>query len=385
MKTKLSLFFGITILACFVSSCRSIHNITRPLLQGIPDENDATENYFRTVYNDTLNVPFHFIGENNADNLVGKMLIEDKTLDASAVSLNDFVKLHKTISFAIIRNDSVLYEYYAPDYTWESNVTSFSIAKSFVAMLVGIAIEEGKIKSVNQSIADYLHEFADNADIRRITIKNLLQHTSGIKFTKEMLNPWSDNAEFYYSDNLRERALDFDVKEPSGQRFDYQSENAMLLALILERATGMSLSQYLEKKIWSRIGTSAPATWNTDRNDSLAIEKAFCCLNARTMDFAKFGRLLLHKGNWNGTQIIPEDFVRDAATPSINDGGKLTYGYNMGIGPLKYGSFFPIGLFGQLIYVYPAHNIIIVRFGEGGLTYHPNYWKSIMLQIIDQL
>ena len=252
-------------------------------------------------------------------------------------------------------------------------------------MLGGIAFEQGKIKSVNQSIADYLHEFADNADIRRITIKNLLQHTSGIKFTKEMLNPWSDNAEFYYSDNLRERALDFDVKEPPGQRFDYQSENAMLLALILERATGMSLSQYLEKKIWSRIGTSAPATWNTDRNDSLAIEKAFCCLNARTMDFAKFGRLLLHKGNWNGTQIIPENFVRDAATPSINDGGKLTYGYNMGIGPLKYGSFFPIGLFGQLIYVYPAHNIIIVRFGEGGLTYHPNYWKSIMLQIIDQL
>lgn len=367
------------------SSCSSIRNITRPLLQGIPDENDATENYFRVVHNDSVRAPYHFIRENQADNSLGSMLIEDKSLDASAVSLNEFVKLHNTLSFAIIRSDTVLYEYYAPNITSDTRLTSFSIAKSFVAMLIGIAIDEGKIKSVNQSIADFFPEYSNQTDISPITIKNLLQHTSGIRFSKEMYNPWSDNAEFYYANDLRSRTLNINIKEPPGQHFDYQSQNTMLLALILERATGMSLSQYLEKKIWTQIGTTAPATWNTDRNDSLAIEKAFCCLNARTMDFAKFGRLLLRNGNWNGAQIIPKEFIHDAATSSQKDGGKETYGYNMGIGPKKYGSFFPIGLYGQLLYIYPEHNVLIVRFGKSGLSYHPNYWKSIMLQIIDQL
>lgn len=159
----------------------------------------------------------------------------------------------------------------------------------------------------------------------------------------------------------------------------------MLLALVLEKASGMSVSDYLEKKIWSQIDMEADAIWNTDRPDSLAIEKAFCCLNARTLDFAKFGRLLLNQGNWNGKQIIPKSYIIEATTPSTNNGGKETYGYNIGIGPKKYGTFFPIGLYGQLIYIYPAHNIIIVRFGDAALKYNPNYWKEIMLQIIDQL
>ena len=103
------------------------------------------------------------------------------------------------------------------------------------------------------------------------------------------------------------------------------------------------------------------------------------------MDFAKFGRLLLNKGNWNGKQVIPEEFIHEATTPSIKNGGKMTYGYNMGIGPVKYGSFFSVGLYGQFIYLYPARNVIIVRFGKSGYNYQPNYWKSIMLQIIDQL
>jgi CubicO group peptidase (beta-lactamase class C family) len=158
-----------------------------------------------------------------------------------------------------------------------------------------------------------------------------------------MYNPWSDNTGLYYTDNLRKRVLDIEVKELPGLRFEYQSKNTMLLALVIERATGMSIRRYLEEKIWTQIGMEAPATWNTDRADSLGMEKAFCCLNARTMDFARFGRLLLHRGNWNGRQIIPETFILNATTPSFSDGGKLTYGYNMGIGPKKYHSFSPSG------------------------------------------
>lgn len=184
----------------------------RPLSHGIPKESDAVKSNSRTIHNDSVLPPFRFINEDQAENIIN-VLVDSKIIDATAVPLDDFVKLHKTLSFALIRNDTVLYEYYAPDITAETNVTSFSIAKTFVAMLIGIAIEEGKIKSVYQSIADFFPELSDKPEIRPITIQNLLQHTSGIKFSKEMFNPWSDNAEFYYTENFRKRSLNINVKE----------------------------------------------------------------------------------------------------------------------------------------------------------------------------
>ncbi len=367
------------------NSCSKLRNFTRPVIEGIPDEKDAIRNPFKIIENDTIAPVYQFTTAKTGNGSVENIIIEDKSFASTGVTLSEFVHLQKTLSFAIIRNDSILYEFYSSKLPKDNRVTSFSIAKSFIAMLVGIAINEGKIKSVNQPITDFILKYRDDTAIQKISIKNLLQHTSGIKFNSQKLNPWSDNAEYYYANNLRERSLNIEIKETPGLRFDYQSENTMLLALILEKATGMSVSEYLEKKIWTQIGMEAPATWNKDRKDSLAIERAFCCLNARTLDFARFGRLLLHHGNWNGKQIIPKAFIDEATTPSTSDGGKQTYGYNLGIGPKEYGTFFPIGLFGQLIYVYPKKNVIIVRFGESELSYHPNYWKEVMLQIIDQL
>lgn len=374
----------IALLLIFSVSCSTVKNTARPLFHGIPDEDDTFDNFYKTIKKNPASQIFKFKSANES-HLIDKIKLENKSLDAEGISIKEFVKLHNTLSFAIIKNDTLLYEYYAPNFTPEKTVTSFSIAKSFIAMLIGIAIEDGKIKSVNQSIADFLPEYQQSVDIKKITIKHLLQHTSGIQFSKQIFNPWSDNSEFYYANNLRDRIKKISIKESPGLHFDYNSENTMLLALVLEKASGMSVSDYLEKKIWSQIDMEADAIWNTDRPDSLAIEKAFCCLNARTLDFAKFGRLLLNQGNWNGKQIIPKSYIIEATTPSTNNGGKETYGYNIGIGPKKYGTFFPIGLYGQLIYIYPAHNIIIVRFGDAALKYNPNYWKEIMLQIIDQL
>lgn len=378
MKLK-QLFILLSILT-FISC-----DIFRPVVNGLPKEKDDTKNPFRSISNNSGKMPFYFNRSNDTLSQIKKILIENKGLDASAVPLNEFVKLHKTISFVIIRNDSILYEYYRPDYSAAINVTSFSVSKSFVTMLIGIAIQEGKIKSVNEPITDIIPELKDRGGFENITIKNLLQHTSGIKFTKQLLNPWSDQSEFYYATDLRKRILDVKVYEPPGMHFDYQSENTMLLALILERSTQMPVSKYLEEKIWSQIDTEAPATWNTDRSDSLAIERAFCCLNARTLDFAKFGRLLLNHGSWDGKQIVPRKWVEEATRSSFSEGGKVTYGYNLGIGPTKYKSFFPIGLYGQFIYVYPARNLLIIRFGDRDIEYNPNYWKNVMLQIIDEL
>jgi CubicO group peptidase (beta-lactamase class C family) len=147
----------------------------------------------------------------------------------------------------------------------------------------------------------------------------------------------------------------------------------------------MNVSQYLQEKIWKPLGMEYPATWSLSNQGSDGIEKAFCCLNARTVDFAKYGRLYLNRGNWNGKQIIPESWIDQSLQSSKESGQRLTYHYNWGIGPEKYKSFFAIGLYGQFIYVYPEKNVIIVRFGKADLNYNPPFLYQTMLQICDQL
>ena len=172
---------------------------------------------------------------------------------------------------------------------------------------------------------------------------------------------------------------------PPGEHFEYSNINTQLLAMILERATGMKVSQYLQEKIWKPIGMEYPASWSMSNDGPDGIEKAFCCLNARTTDFAKFGRLYLNHGNWNGKQIIPESWINQSLQSSKENGQRLTYHYNWGIGPKKYGSYYAIGLYGQFIYMYPEKNVIIVRFGKADLSYNPPFLYHTFLQICDQL
>ena len=259
------------------------------------------------------------------------------------------------------------------------------MVKPFVSTLIGIAIDEGKIKSENDFIINYLPEFKDKIGWDQITIKNLLQHTSGIRFTDNELNPISDNAEFYWGNNLRAELMGLKLESPPNMKFKYSSANTLLLGLIIEKVTGGTISKYLEDKIWKPLGMEAPASWSLDRNDDKGIEKAFCCLQARAIDFAKFGRLYLNGGNWNGKQIISKKWVELSTHSDPSGNNKHFYNNNWGIGPLKYGSYFAVGLFGQYLYVYPEKNIIIVRFGDADTSYHPNYWTEIFLQIIDQI
>lgn len=359
--------------------------IIKPIILNLPDEKDAKRFPYRTVAAAANLAVFNFIKTTDTLAEIKNIKVENRAMNSTGVSLNEFVKLHKTISFAIIRNDSILYEYYANNYNSQKNVSSFSIAKAYITMLTGIAVQDGLIKSIDQPITDFISEWKDKPGYNLITIKDLLRHTSGLKFTENPFNPNSDQLQFYYGTHLRKNILASAITEPPGLHFDYESENTCLLGIILERVTGKTLSAYLQEKIWSQIGTEAPALWNTDRKDSNAIEKAFCCLNAHTLDFAKFARLLLNKGNWNGKQIIPVAWIDEATKRTNEAGGKLTYGYNMGIGPAAYNSFYPVGLYGQWLYIYPKKNLIIVRFGNADVRYNPNYWKEIMLQLIDQL
>jgi len=372
----LFLIFSIVIL----SSC----SLLRPIQYGaIPTQKSYKRFPSRTVKNsDSI---FNFIKPTKEYGLGKKIGVINKDFNSTNVNLDSFVKLHKTVSFMIIRKDTILYENYQKNYSDTTKVSSFSVVKPILSTLIGIAIDEGKIKSVEDYLINYLPEFKDKVGFDKIKVRHLLHHTSGIAFSDNKFNPFSDNAEFYWGENLRERILDAEIENAPDKIFKYSSENTMLLALIIEKVTNASVSNYLQEKIWKKLGMEAPAEWSLDRDDEKGVEKAFCCLQARTKDFAKFARLYLKEGNWNGEQIVSKEWVKTSTKPHLIGNNKHFYHNNWGIGPLKYGSFFAIGLYGQYLYVYPAKEIIIVRFGDKSTYLHTGYWNQIFLQIIDQL
>ena len=380
-KLKVNVLLALIILGA--SSC----NVYKTVKHGaLPSQSDYSHFAQRKI--DNQSPAFHFKKTNKDCNLGSSIGLTNRSLNATNVSLDNFVNLHKTISFLIIRNDTILYEKYNPRYTDTTVVSSFSMVKPMISALIGIAISEGLIESVDNSITDYLSEYKNYPGFESITIKNLLQHTSGIRFTDSDLNLASDNAEYYWGSDLRKELTELNLKTAPNVEFHYSSANTQLLALIIERVTKLSISNYLETKIWKPLGMEAPASWSLDNDGENSMEKAFCCLQARPIDFAKFGRLYLNKGNWEGKQIVPADWVEYSTHSdpnNLNNVDRHFYNYNWGIGPLKYHSFYAVGLYGQYLYIYPEKNIIIVRFGDTETSYNPNYWQDIFIQIIDQL
>tara|TARA_R110002051_G_scaffold229006_1_gene291068 strand:- start:6354 stop:7487 length:1134 start_codon:yes stop_codon:yes gene_type:complete len=377
MKYKFAFFIVILVL---LSACSAL----RPLSFGAIPSQKSYKHFPSRIIENSDSV-FNFIQPIKDYQLGEKIGMLSSDFNATNIKLDSFVKTHKTISFLIIRNDTILYENYQKDYNRETELSSFSVAKPIVSTLIGILIDEGRIKSINDPITNYIPEFADKEGFNKITIKNLLHHTSGIKFSEGKLALSSDNSQFFWGKDLRKRMLNPTIETAPNEFFHYSSENTLLLAYIIEKITGGTISNYLEQKIWKPLGMEAPANWSLDRDDDQAIEKAFCCLQARPIDFAKFARLYLNKGNWEGQQIISKKWVDYSTHPDPEGNNKHFYNNNWGIGPLKYGSFYAIGLYGQYLYVYPEKNIIIVRFGDSTTYLHTAYWNENFIQIIDQI
>lgn len=372
-------FLTVLLLFLFVgSSCGSLFKFRKA---GLPSENDYL--YFPKRAIESSPDPFYF-HKAAKDLQLGKTIeLDSRKIDANDQTLELFLEEHKTLSFMIIRNDTILYEYFDHTKSDSSVVTSFSVAKAFISGMVGIAISEGTIESVNTSIVKYLPELA-NQGFESVTIDHLLDHTSGIHY-KETKNHVGGNLEFYWGKSLSKDIFNIHPIFPAGEHFEYSNINTQLLGIILQRTSGMTVSSYLQEKLWKPLGMEYPASWSLSSANPDGMEKAFCCMNARTIDFAKYGRLYLHNGNWNGKQIIPESWIKQTLNSSKTAGQRLTYHYNWGIGPKKYGSFYAIGLYGQFIYVYPEKNVIIVRFGKSDINYNPPFLYHTMLQICDQL
>lgn len=304
---------------------------------------------------------------------------------------DQFLESTGTTAFIVISDDTIVYEKYFNGYQRDSINTSFSTAKSFVSTLIGIAIDEGFIGSVDDPITMYLPELRGKG-FDDILIRHLLKMSSGIKYQEfPFLN--GDDAKTYYFPDLRWLALkDTSVTGRPGQQFLYNNYHPLLLGLILERATRQSVSGYLEQKIWKPLGMEFPASWSVDSEQS-GFEKLESGLNARAIDFAKFGRLLLNKGNWNGKQIVSEAWVNEAMLPAsashqfwnISDWAHtegVYYGYMWYARPRRDGStdFWAWGRYGQFIYVAPKEKIVIVRSGsQGGAV---DSWPDVLQTVV---
>jgi CubicO group peptidase (beta-lactamase class C family) len=288
----------------------------------------------------------------------------------SVFNTRKYIDSSYTQGFILIQNDTIHYEGYWKGQQVDTKHISWSMAKSYVSALFGIAIEEGYIKSIDQTVDDYLPEFKGSG-YDNVKIKDVLQMSSGVKFDETYSDPNSDInrywEDFVFGGSQDEFATTLENERPPGTYNKYVSIDTHVLGMIIVKATGKSLTDYLEEKIWKPIGNEYDAFWLTDE---YGMEQANGGLNATLRDFAKLGRLYLNKGNWEGNQIVPANWIEQSLSiteehlmpqsENSEDNG-IGYGYQWWIPDGTEGEFMAIGVFNQHIYVNPTTNTIIVK------------------------
>jgi len=282
-------------------------------------------------------------------------------------SMQNDVDNYGTIAYLVIHNDSIINEHYWEEYTDTSYSNSFSMAKSYLSAAIGAAIKEGKIKSINQKISDFLPWFNNNELDKSLTIKSLLTMSSGIDFGESYTNPFGFQAKSYYGTDLKTLIKNFTLSFKPDSIWKYEGGNSILLGMILEKATKQSISSYFSDKIWSEIGTRKPAYWNLDKKDGM--EKTFSAIYSNARDFARMGKLYLNKGAWNGKQLISKQYIKQSKAPveilDSNNKPCYHYGYHWWLGTFNNKAFFSsIGMRGQYVIVVPEDNLIVVRLGH---------------------
>ena len=280
-------------------------------------------------------------------------------------SLNSLLEKLSTVGLLMVKNDSIIMEKYWDGYNDSSLSGSFSMAKSITSILIGVAIKEGLIKSVEQLVGDFLPEFKEG-EKAKLRIVDLLTMSSGTNWDESYWNPLSVTAEIYYGTDAYKTATGVSMIHQPGTLHDYKSGDTQLLGLILLKATGKTLSEYASQKLWQPLGASHTALWSTDQENGK--EKAYCCFNSNTRDFARIGKLMLDSGKIGGVRIFDSSFYIQSITPcGIKDTKGLAcdyYGYQWWVDPEHKEIFYARGILGQYIIIIPSKKIIIVRLAK---------------------
>ena len=301
----------------------------------------------------------------------------------SPVALDQFLGDTETTAFLVLQDGVLVHQWYAPGVDPEALHTSFSVSKSFLSTLIGIAIDEGKIGSLDDPITDYIPELLEkDPRFGKITLRHLVTMTSGLEYVESM-SPWGDPVDTYFSTNLRSSALKAVIVEEPGKTFLYNNYNPLLLGMALERATGRNVADYMSEVLWAPMGASADASWSMD-NFYRGFEKMESGFNARPIDFARFGLLFAQDGVVDGQQVVPELWVKDATAPTNvavgqNDFLDQNYGYFWWVYPNN--GFAAQGNLGQYIFVAPDQGTVIVRLGRTETL----SWPTLILDLAGQL
>ena len=263
-----------------------------------------------------------------------------------------------TVAFLIIKNDSIWFEKYFEGYRKNSQTNSFSMAKSITSALLGKAIDEGFIKSLDQPVADFYPQFAETD----LTVGDLSSMASGLDWNESYVNPFGMTARAYYDADLANNILKLKVIDTPGVHYKYLSGNIELLAMVIQKATQKQLADYLYDSFWSPMGAENPALWQVDDGKHKLV-KAYCCIGSNARDFARFGKLYKDYGKWNGRQLLDSAFVAKSITPRFPKSPE--YGYGFWLSDFLGKKIFVMrGILGQYVIVVPEDDLIIVRLGQ---------------------
>lgn len=284
-------------------------------------------------------------------------------------SLMTIIDSNDTHAFIVIQNGQLLYEKYWDGYTPKTLSGSFSAAKSIISLLIGIALDEGKIKSLEEPVSNYVPHFK-NEGLDKVRIKDLLTMSSGTNYRESDLSYFSLNASAYYGDDEGYLISKLKAKEPAGVNWQYRSADTQVLGFIVEKAFGQNISDLVSERFMKPMGAEADALWLLDGNKQH--EKAFCCFNGVAHDYARFGQLVLNNGKWNGKQIVSESYIKAATTPASylkdpNENGNPVdfYGYQYWMFKEQgHDVVAQNGLFGQYVFIIRDKNAVVVRLGE---------------------
>ncbi len=323
----------------------------------------------------------YLIGENSAT-ITDKKYFNTRTVEAGeyipwditdaykektlSPELRSMLEKQESIAFLVLQSGKVDYEEYWGIGSEDSRTNSFSMAKTIVGMLAGAAMVDNKIDNVFQPVTDFLPEWNGanptngNLNSSSLQIRHLLTMSAGLEWDERYSSPFSITTEAYYGDQLQDLIMGLDLAVEPGTEHNYQSCATQLLAMVIEKATGKSLSEYASEKLWKPLGAKFDAEWHLDKEGGDEI--AFCCFNSNARDFARFGQLYLNKGKWNGKQVIPEPYV-DISIEASPTASWYGYGWWL-VNHNGHDAYYMRGIFGQYVCVIPDMDIVFVRLGH---------------------
>lgn len=304
-------------------------------------------------------------------------------------TLDDFLNRSKTNGFLVIKDEKIVYEKYFNGYKKDDRATSFSVIKSFISTLVGIAIDEKLIDNVNDPITKYLPELKGSG-YDNVPIKDILQMSSGVDFTEDYKDTNTDAFKIYdrmflFLEPVEKIVKTYPSKIESGKKFEYASLNTLALGLLVSKVNGKDLSLVFQEKLWSPLGMESDAYTLLDMHGT---EVSFWGLNATLRDFAKLGQLFANNGMVDDRQIVSSEWIAEATTPdkSILQPGQIDkdwgYQYQWWIPKGSTGDFSAIGIWGQFIYVNPENNVVIVKTSADKDFKNHEYEAMVLFKII---